>query len=141
MGSVVYRSRIDWWLWAVMALSVGVIVVAAPDWPWWLTAIYGVMIIGAFIGGIGGCWYAVDGDKLVVYQFFRPHPLPINKISEVRYCTGYLAGPACSTRRLSIKFSDRKVLKSFAPLEISPRDRDGFVAHLLRINPEIKVYR
>lgn len=141
MAATVYRSRIDWWLWAVMALAVGVIVVIAPNWPWWLTAIYVVMMIAPFIAGVGGCWYAIDGDNLIVYQFFKPHPLPVGKISEVRYCTGFLAGPACSTRRLSIKFSDRKVLKSFSPIEISPRDRDAFVAHLLCVNPEIKVYR
>ena len=42
-----------------------------------------------------------------------------------------------SLDRVSIRFSDRKVLKSAMPIEISPKDRDGFIADLKKINPEI----
>lgn len=41
--------------------------------------------------------------------------------------------------RVSIKFTDRSVLKSSMPLEISPKDRDGFMAQLKEINPAIVI--
>lgn len=86
-----------------------------------------------------GCWYEIDGNQLVVYQFFKPNVFPIDKIAEVRKTIGYLATAGMSSRRVSIKFSDRSVLKSSMPLEISPKDRDGFIAHLKEINPDIKI--
>lgn len=86
-----------------------------------------------------GCWYEIDGEDLVVYQFFRPHRMPVSKISKVKKTIGYLATAGMSRRRVSISFIDRSVLKSFAPLEISPKDRDAFIAQLVNINPDIKV--
>ncbi|MBJ2166703.1 MAG: PH domain-containing protein [Muribaculaceae bacterium] len=86
-------------------------------------------------------WYEIDNDTLTVYNLFRPTSIPVGKIAEVRYCRGYLAGAAMSSKRLSIKMADRSVLKSSMPLEISPKDRDAFVDALLRINPSIRVIR
>lgn len=85
-----------------------------------------------------GCWYEIDGDELVIYQFFRPTRLPISKIKNIKKTTGYLATAGMSHLRVSISFIDRSVWKSYAPLEISPKDRDGFIARLIEINPEIK---
>ncbi len=84
-----------------------------------------------------GCRYEIDGDELVIYQFFQPTRLPISKIKSVKKTTGYLATAAMSSRRVSISFTDRSVLKSYAPLEISPKDRDAFIARLKSINPDI----
>lgn len=95
------------------------------------------MLFGVVL--ISGCWYEIDGDQLVVYQFFRPYRFPIDKIAEVKKTTGILATAGMSCRRVSIKFADRSVLKSSMPLEISPKNRDGFIAELKEINPDIKV--
>lgn len=95
------------------------------------------MLFGVVL--IVGCWYEIDGDQLVVYLFFRPNRFPIDKIAEVKKTTGILATAGMSCRRVSIKFADRSVLKSSMPLEISPKDRDGFIAELKEINPDIKV--
>lgn len=137
----VYRSKIDWWLIATVIFAMVIITVTAIGGPLWLAAIYGVLLGGLFWVSIAGTWYAVEGDRLLVYQFYRPTRLPVKKIKEVRYCTGILAGPCLSTRRLSIKFTDRSVLKSSMPIEISPRDRDGLVRQLLSINPDIVVVK
>lgn len=139
MQKTVYRSRIDWWLIAIVIFTMTILVVAAIGGTVWLSVLYGILIGGLFWVAMAGTWYAIEGDRLVVYQFFRPTRLPIAKIKEVRYCRGVLAGPCLSTCRLSIKFTDRSVLKSAMPIEISPRDRDGMVRQLLEINPAIKV--
>lgn len=88
---------------------------------------------------IFGCWYEIDGNQLVVYQFLRPHKFPIGKIWEVKKTVGYLATAGMSKDRVSIKFVDRSVMKSSMPLEILPKDRDGFIARLKQINPGIIV--
>ena len=136
-NKTIYRTRIDLWVWCVMFLGLAVIVVATIGTYWWLALLYGVLIMGLFAGGIFGTRYEISGDKLIVYQFFRAHTFPINKIKEVKKTTGYLATAGASRKRVSIKFTDRSVMKSSMPLEISPKDRDGFIAQLKQINPAI----
>jgi hypothetical protein len=44
-----------------------------------------------------------------------------------------------SCRRVSVKFTNRSVMKSAMPLELSPKDRDGFMKQLKEINPAIVI--
>lgn len=132
-----YRSRIDWWVWLTLAIWFVTVIYTFIDSPGWLTLIFCVAPTLLLIFFIFGCWYEIDGDTLIIYQFFRPHRFPIAKIKEVKKTTGYLATAGMSSRRVSIKFVDRSVMKSAMPLEISPKDRDGFIARLVSINPDI----
>lgn len=135
---IIYKSKIDWWVWLVLLFVVVVTVAVALDSTWLVTlSIGGTMLLGVVL--VAGCWYEIDGDQLVVYQFFSPNRFPIDKIAEVKKTTGILATAGMSCRRVSIKFADRSVLKSSMPLEISPKNRDGFIAKLKEINPDIKV--
>lgn len=136
-----FPTKIGWWLWATLLFAATTLFAVAISSPGWMTALYAIAITAAIALPIAGCRYAIEGDTLLVYQFFRPTSLPIRRIKEVRYCRGYSAGPAMSLQRLSISFSDRSVLRSSMPLEISPADRDALVAELLRINPSITVIR
>ncbi|ROT18075.1 hypothetical protein EEL51_10765 [Muribaculaceae bacterium Isolate-110 (HZI)] len=139
MGKTVYRSKIDWWAWLCLLVVPVSMWFTAFDMPWW----YAVFICGGLTAlcliGLFGCWYEIDGKSLMVYMFFRPTRLPIDKIKSVKKTTGILSTAAMSTKRVSISFTDRSVLKSFAPLEISPKNRDGFMAQLKSINPNIKI--
>lgn len=135
---IIYKSKIDWWVWLVLLFVAVVTVAVALDSTWLVTlSIGGTMLLGVVL--IAGCWYEIDGDQLVVYQFFSPNRFPIDKIAEVKKTTGILATAGMSCRRVSIKFADRSVLKSSMPLEISPKNRDGFIAKLKEINPDIKL--
>lgn len=138
-GHTVYRSRIGWWVWAILAFIATVIIVTAIGSYWWLALIYGIGIGGVSLLGLFGTWYAIDGHELLVYQFCRPHRYPIAKIKSIKATTGILSAPALSTRRLAITFTDRSVLRSSMPLEISPVRRDEFVRQLLSVNPSITV--
>ena len=133
----VYKSKIDWWVWVVLAAWFGTILYVFIDSPGWLTLIFCVAptLLLIFLGL--GCWYEINGDTLVVYQFFRAHRFPISKIKKVKKTTGYLATAGMSAQRVSISFTDRSVLKSSMPLEISPKDRDAFITQLTAINPDI----
>lgn len=138
MAKMVYKSRIDCWVWLVFLFMAGVTAAIAIDTTWWVALSFGgTMLICAFL--IVGCWYEIDGDQLVVYQFFRPNHFPIDKIAEMKKTTGILATAGMSCRRVSIKFTDRSVMKSAMPLEISPKDRDRFMVKLKEINPAIVI--
>ncbi len=138
MKPIVYKSGIDWWVWLCVLFIVAVTVTVIIDSSWIVAiALGGTMLM--LLVFMFGCWYTIDGDDLVVYQFFRPNRFPISKIKEVKKTVGYLATAGLSSKRVSIQFSDRSILKSSMPLEISPKDRDGFIAKLKEINPAIIV--
>ena len=138
MERVVYKSGIDWWVWAtlVIVVVVSALVVETTTWVVCLPVV-GLMAVCVLL--MFGCHYEIDGDDLVVYQLFKPHRFPISKISEVKKTIGYLATAGMSRKRVSIKFVDRSVLKSAMPLETSPKDRDGFIGMLKSVNPAIIV--
>lgn len=138
MKKKVYRSRIDWWVWLVTVVFLAVIWLSAIGMSWWYVVFVSGLTTLLYAWLMFGCWYEIDGDELVIYQFFRPTRLPISKIKDIKKTTGYLATAGMSHLRVSISFIDRSVWKSYAPLEISPKDRDGFIARLIEINPEIK---
>ena len=95
-----------------------------------------VFIIVAF----RSVYYKIDGDRLVVYQFFIHTAYPIDKIKEIRKTKSILSAPATSlTNRLAVTFTERKVLKSSMPLMISPLRVEEFISHILSINPDIMV--
>ena len=85
----VYRSRIDWWIWATACFFFVVLIVAA--------------------------------------------------IKAIKSCKSFLWGPALSSDKLAITFTDRSVLKLSGPMYISPKDKERFVGQLLEINPDIKI--
>ena len=138
MTRQIYKSRIDWWMWLVLIFVAGVTIAIAIDSTLWVALpTCGVMIFCILL--IVGCWYEIDGEDIVIYQFFRPTRLPISKIKDVKKTSGYLATAGMSHLRVSISFTDRSVLKSYAPIEISPKDRDGFMTQLKSINPNIEI--
>ena len=105
---------------------------------WWYVVFVSGLTTILYAWLMFGCWYEIDDNNLVIYQFFRPTRLPISNIKDVKKTTGYIATAGMSHLRVSISFIDRTVWKSYAPLEISPNNRDKFIAHLIEINPEIK---
>lgn len=137
-GKTVYKSRIDWWIWCMIVFTFVVIGMAAGDLNW-VAIIYGIGLSLLFVVLIAGCWYEIEDEQLIIYQFFKAHKFPIKKIKVVNKTMGYLATAGMSRLRVSIKFADRSVMKSSMPLEISPKNRDAFIAKLKQINPDIIV--
>lgn len=135
-----YRSRIDLWMALLLAVAIAASWISAIGMPWWYWFLCPIFLT-TFVGiGVFGCWYEIEGTTLIVYQFCRPTRLPILKIKNVRKMTSFLASAAWSTQRVSITFTDKNILKSYAPLEISPIDRDGFIARLRSINTSIEEF-
>lgn len=139
METKYYKSRVDWWVYAIVVLTVGYCLFFG-FWlgDLWLFGTLGLGF-GAFeVVAFASVKYAIRGNELGVRGMsFRWTWYPIDKIADIRKTSDILSASALSARRLAIKFSDRKILKSSLPLEISPVDRDAFVAELRAINPDI----
>ncbi len=138
-GGTRYNSLWDGSTWFIIALVVAVCIwpIFIDDWvlPVVLTAIMLAIVIVLF----KSIYYKIDGNNLVIYQFFVPSAFPIDKIESVLPTKSILSSPSTSiTHRIAIKFSDRKVLKSSMPLIISPVRQQEFIDQLVSINPNIK---
>lgn len=140
MNSHFYNSKIDWWIPGVVIITVAIAFIGP--------VIDGeIIIVGFIVAALLGALeivmfasvkYQICDGRLGIRNFFYKWEwVQIDKISEIKKTSGILSAPALSTKRVSIKFCDRSVLKSSMPLEISPKDRDGFIARLKEINPAI----
>lgn len=135
-----YNSKIDWWIHAVVVFTVAVAFIGPiiDDEIFFVGFIVGALLGIVEIVMFASVKYQIYDGKLGIKNFtYKWEWFPIDKISEVKKSSGILSAPALSTKRISIKFSDKKILKSSMPLEISPKDRDGFIAKLKEINPNI----
>ena len=138
-GGTRYNSRWDGSTWFILGIVAACCIVPCfmdnGIWPTIICLVMLAFILLIFIS----IYYRIDGDKLVVYQFFIPTALQIDKIKEVKPTKSVLSAPATSlTHRLAITFTDRKVLKSSMPIIISPVRQEEFIRQLLSVNPKIK---
>lgn len=139
-GGTLYKSKWDASTWAILGL-----VLVCCIWPiflddGWLPVIMSIVALSMIVVILKSVYYRIDGNLLVVYQFFVPTAFPIDKIKEIKKTKSVLSAPAASlTDRIAITFTDRSVLKSTMPLVISPVRRDEFVKQLLQANPNIQV--
>ncbi|MDE7385508.1 MAG: PH domain-containing protein [Muribaculaceae bacterium] len=140
-GGRKFSSRWDGSTWFILGLVAACCVVPCfLDDGIWPTIVCLVMLAFVLLTFMG-IYYRIDGDKLMVYTFFRPTAYPIDKIKEIKPTNSVLSSPAVSlSHRLAITFTDRKILKSSIPLIISPVRQDEFIELLLAVNPDIKTY-
>lgn len=96
--ATVYRSKIDWWVWLVTVGFLTVIWLSAIGMSWWyLVFVCGSMTL-LYAWLMFGCWYEIDGNDLVIYQFFRPTRIPISKIKSARKKPAIWQQPACRVK-------------------------------------------
>ncbi len=142
MDRETYSSKIDWWIPAVVVFTVAVAFIGPIiDGEIFIVGIILAALLGTLeIVMFASVKYRICDGKLGVRNcFYKWEWFPIDKISELKKSSGILSAPALSTKRISIKFSDKKILKSSMPLEISPKDRDRFVQRLKELNSNIIV--
>lgn len=137
-----YNTKVDWWVSCVVIFSVMVCFIGPMiDGETSLIAFLLAFVVLIFeIVVFASVKYQIRGSELGIRNlFYRWEWFPIEKITEVKATKSVLSSSALSFDRLAIKFSDKKILKSSMPLEISPKDRDDFIARLKEINPSIVV--
>ncbi|MDE7421112.1 MAG: PH domain-containing protein [Muribaculaceae bacterium] len=137
----VFKSKVDWWVYAIIPFII-LCCMAGPiltDSDYWFGIVLSIPFCILVYYVIVSTKYAVRGNEFGVKSLIGWQWFPIDKIESIKRTNSILASAALSTNRIAIKFSDRRILKSSAPLEISPKDERKFIADLLRINPDINV--
>ena len=135
-----YNSRWDWTTWLIIGLILACCIASYffndGIGPTIVSVIMLIFVTVTFLG----IYYKIDGNNLIVYNFFYPHVYPINKIREIKPSKSYLSAPATSlTHRLEITFTDRQILKSSLPLVISPVSPNKFIQELVAIRPHLTI--
>ena len=145
INTIYYKPKIDGWFWIlIFVLTFTILMVCSISedglfWPGIIEICVFLFIVLLLIWIITTAKYAVRGNELGIRNLaYKWEWLPIEKIESIKPVKSVLAGAALSFNRLSIKFSDRKVLRSTMPLEIAPKDEKIFIEKLKEINPEIK---
>lgn len=140
MRERIYKSKVDRWVYPVIifVILLPIVLLAIAGVAWFVLLMVGIVTGGLLWISLSTVIYVIKDDELGVRSFIAWRWYPIDKIKSVRKTTSMLTAPANSFKRIAITF-DRSVNKSFLPLEISPENRDGFIADLLSINPDIKV--
>jgi hypothetical protein len=129
--AIVHTSKIDFWLIAVVVLSVAVCVVAVVAVA--SSASAGVLWMSAALSAIAAflpVWlllstrYAIEPGQVVIRSGpFRWH-IPIAEITDIVPTSNALSSPALSLDRLRISYGRGRVLM------ISPRDKEQFLKDL-----------
>ncbi len=122
------------WIVAVVALFCSMFFSSSP---WWSFLIGFVPVSTIFGFSVFFIYYIVDGEKLIIKVGpFNNGEVDIKKIEKITKCNSWVASAASSWDRIGIHIS--KV--GISPYAIvSPKDRDGFIAALLEVNPDIEV--
>lgn len=146
MARTFYKSKIDWWIYLAIIIMVS-------------GGTFGLLYENEFLGGIilgavllllslfavTGVKYEICDKQLGIRNFYRWTWIPIEKVVTVEKLHGIFVQGAVSATlsldRVRLTLSDRSILRSSMPVDISPKDRDGFIARLKDINPNIIVKR
>lgn len=138
LGGTRYNSYWDFMTWFIVTFTI-----ACSSIPCFLVGgiipvIISIVIPLFVIIALFGIYYKIVGDKLIIYDFFRPKVYPIDKIAEIKPTKSILSAPATSiSRRLAIKFTDKTIHDNSTPLIISPVHQQKFIRQLLSVNPNI----
>lgn len=91
-----------------------------------LTVIYSAIIYLCYTG----TYYIIKDNQLIISNLFLKSYLEINEIREISKSKNILAAPALSLDRIQVTFrNDDKLI-------ISPRDLEGLISEIKKINPE-----
>ncbi len=139
-----YRPEIDWWIYIVLVIMVcGCVFGLSYDGEPIAGLILGAGVLALWLFAVTGVKYRICNNQLGIRNFYRWTWIPIDKISTVEKLHGvYVQGAVSATlslNRVRMTLSDRNILKSSMPVDISPKDRDGFIIRLKEINPLIEI--
>lgn len=144
MEKQIYNSKIDWWITAVILFTVAISFIGPliDGESYMIGAIMAFLLLSLEIGMFASVKYQIKERKLGIRNgLYRWDWYPVDQIKDLKKTRSILTAPALSFNRIAIRFTDKKILKSSLPLEISPKDRDNFIATLKEINPKITILK
>lgn len=125
----VYKSKVDWWLIALIGGLFGYpIVEGIINKDYLMSLVFFGLLVLIFLV-FWSIQYKIVGEQLKVWTT----KIDINSIKKVYRTNNPLSSPALSLDRIAI------VYNKYDEILISPKDQSAFIAHLLSINPNIVV--
>ena len=129
--ATVYKSKIDWWLGAILVIAMIASLLAGlkalsaytPNSVWTAALIGGVGLFLPLVS-ILSTRYVIKDQQLVVRSGLFRWRIPIDQISSITPTSDPIASPALSLDRLRITYGQAKSLL------ISPSDKEGFLAQI-----------
>lgn len=138
--TLTFRSRVDWWLAALIfgalghtAWRVGTAAWRRPTPDLVVAAGVTALVLALAIWIFAGTAYDVEAETLVVRSGPFRARLPIASIRRISRSSTLLAGPALSLRRLEVDHG------KYDTAIVSPHDQAGFIAALVERNPTIEI--
>ena len=137
MAAVVYRSKVDAWLVVLLlfvwAFSLLTVMAGDPSVALWISMVVIVLMLVAMTDIVLRITYVITGNTLTVKcSFFMKKDFDIRKIKSISPSHSFLASAGASLDRLAIRFTDSREV-----LLISPKDKQGFINHICRVNPSV----
>lgn len=140
LDTLTFRSRIDWWLAALVfgalgsaAWAVGLELWREPTPGNWVAAVVTGVALALAIWIFASTSYDVGPAELIVRSGPLRARVPIASIRRVSASRTPLAGPALSLRRLEVDYG------KYDTAIVSPADKAAFIAALTARNPAIEV--
>ncbi|WP_295679415.1 PH domain-containing protein [uncultured Nevskia sp.] len=124
--ATVYKSKIDAWLAAILAVSIAISLFAgktavSAGGQWWVAVAVVALGVGLPLWVLFGTSYRVESDQLHIRSGpFKWH-VPVASITGITPTRNPLSSPALSLDRLRIEYGPRKEVM------ISPRNTDSFL--------------
>lgn len=120
MNPRIYRSKVDWWIAAILVLTIGMgIAGAIASRAYYAIAVFPIVVFGLLIP----IRYEVTDTDLIVQSGMAKFKFPIQDILEVKPSRLPWSSPAWSLDRLLIRGQNRAIL-------VSPEDKASFIQAL-----------
>lgn len=129
-----YPSKIDTWFIWLMVASLGIpLVLSVWEKDWWALLI--LVIATLFVGNMFlSTHYTIKGENLIIKSgIFINKTIKITDIYKVEKTNSILSSPALSLDRIEIFYGNQNSMM------ISPKQKEEFIAELLKDNPSIEV--
>jgi Bacterial PH domain len=127
-----YRSKLGPELVIIFAISIGpafYMVIKDMDWPV-LGILLAVMVF--IVHMVATTHYTIDGGMLRIKSgFIYNKSIAIQSIQKITPTSNPISSPAASIDRLEVFYNGN------SSVIISPKDKRGFIMHLLELNPDI----
>ena len=131
----VYRSKIDWWLMALLFLPFGWALVESALTKDFEDAIILIIISLVIMVLLLQIKYVIfNGNLEVKTGLLGTQRIDIKEIHSISKTFNPLSAPALSINRLEIKYGN-----NYDYVLISPRYRDKFITELKTLNPDIQI--
>ena len=129
MDTLIFHSKIDWWL-GLLLLSLTIMFVLFPLWEWKYNnerSIKSKVFVTIFMWSLAlltplsfNIEYRLTNTQLLIETGLRKTQIELKDITEITPSRNSVSSPALSLDRLKVQYGDKSIL-------ISPRDKDAFI--------------